>query len=92
MRCIGTLGIDIVVLYIISLKGASMRYKTINAQTVSCVRTVEYGTLRIYGSQEARPFSSQRVQSTNIVECRVSILGITIQVIMIWGSLPRNNK
>ena len=31
---------------------------------------------------------TQRVQSTYIVECRVSILGI---VIMIWGSIPHNS-
>ena len=31
---------------------------------------------------------TQRVQSTNMVECRVSILGITI---MIWGSSPHNS-
>ena len=30
----------------------------------------------------------QRVQGTSIVECRVSILGITI---MIWGSIPHNS-
>ena len=31
---------------------------------------------------------SQKVQSTNIVECRVSILVITI---VIWGSIPHNS-
>ena len=31
---------------------------------------------------------SQRVQSTYIVECRVSILGITI---MIWEGIPHNS-
>ena len=31
---------------------------------------------------------TQRVQSTYIVECRVSILGIPI---MIWGSIPHNS-
>ena len=31
---------------------------------------------------------SPRVQSTHMVQCRVSILGITI---MIWGSMPQNS-
>ena len=31
---------------------------------------------------------TQRVLSTNIVECRVSTLGITN---MIWGSIPHNS-
>ena len=34
-----------------------------------------------------RVCQTQRVQSTYMVECRVSILGITI---MIWGGIPHN--
>ena len=39
----------------------------------------------VWASQGAK---TQRVQSTYMVECRVSILGITI---MIWGGIPHNS-
>ena len=34
------------------------------------------------------PTLTQRVQSTDIVECRVSVLGVAI---MIWGRMPQNS-
>ena len=51
-------------------------YKSFNAQVV-------WGQGLVCGFR-----LTQRVQSNYIVECRASILGITI---MIWGSIPHNS-
>ena len=50
--------------------------------------TVRDAVRRAPGLESTLSVFSQRVQSTYIVECRVSVLGI---VVMIWESIPHNS-
>ena len=53
------------------------------------LQTIQYPSLLIQTFATPKPETlTQRVLSTYIVECGVSILGITT---MIWGSIPHNS-
>ena len=59
-------------------------------ETSALLRTCSHVLQQIQRSPVCRwsRSATQRVQRTYIVECRVSILGITI---MIWGSIPHTS-
>ena len=82
--------ISLLATYLLSPPTLQVAYRYFS-QAVSLFRsTRRYGTL-LKGDLRLMivPITStQRVQSTYIVECRVSVLGI---VIMIWESIPHNS-